>query len=158
MTILPVAAVLPIFWTLPVIGPMTSVRGPGFAAAAFFCGPTLEYKESSHMKRAIFMLAAVGLLAGLAGCTCPGNGRWFSGLINGSCQNAPENCASCGATDGQAACDADDDGGCTGCRRGCRAHYAPPAPGPATGAITYPYYTTRGPRDFLARNPQSIGP
>jgi len=24
--------------------------------------------------------------------------------------------------------------------------------------VTYPYYTTRGPRDFLARNPQSIGP
>jgi hypothetical protein len=31
-------------------------------------------------------------------------------------------------------------------------------PGPPTGAITYPYYTTRGPRDFLARNPASIGP
>ena len=24
--------------------------------------------------------------------------------------------------------------------------------------ITYPYYTTRGPRDFLAKNPPSIGP
>jgi hypothetical protein len=30
--------------------------------------------------------------------------------------------------------------------------------GPATGAVTYPYYTTRGPRDFLAKNPPSIGP
>ncbi len=28
----------------------------------------------------------------------------------------------------------------------------------ATGAITYPYYTSRGPRDFLATNPRSIGP
>ena len=28
----------------------------------------------------------------------------------------------------------------------------------ATGAITYPYYTCRGPRDFLATNPRSIGP
>ncbi len=32
------------------------------------------------------------------------------------------------------------------------------AAGPPTGATTYPYYTTRGPRDYLARNPQTIGP
>ena len=32
------------------------------------------------------------------------------------------------------------------------------AAGPPTGATTYPYYTNRGPRDFLARNPRSIGP
>lgn len=30
--------------------------------------------------------------------------------------------------------------------------------GPPTAGVTYPYYTNRGPRDFLARNPQSIGP
>jgi hypothetical protein len=30
--------------------------------------------------------------------------------------------------------------------------------GPPTGAVAYPYYTTRGPRDFLAKNPASIGP
>jgi hypothetical protein len=30
--------------------------------------------------------------------------------------------------------------------------------GPPTGQVTYPYYTTRGPRDYLARNPKSIGP
>jgi hypothetical protein len=30
--------------------------------------------------------------------------------------------------------------------------------GPPTGAVAYPYYTTRGPRDFLAKNPTSIGP
>ena len=37
---------------------------------------------------------------------------------------------------------------------------APPAynPGPPTPAVTYPYYTTRGPRDFLMDNPPSIGP
>ncbi len=29
--------------------------------------------------------------------------------------------------------------------------------GPPTGAIAYPYYTTRGPRDFLADEPPSIG-
>ena len=38
-------------------------------------------------------------------------------------------------------------------------HQAPeigPA-GPPTGAYAYPYYTLRGPRDFLAENPPSIG-
>ncbi|MEI6163983.1 MAG: hypothetical protein WCR23_06290 [Planctomycetota bacterium] len=30
--------------------------------------------------------------------------------------------------------------------------------GPPTGAVAYPYYSTRGPRDFLAKNPPSIGP
>jgi hypothetical protein len=32
------------------------------------------------------------------------------------------------------------------------------AAGPPTGQVTYPYYTVRGPRDFLAKNPRSIGP
>lgn len=31
-------------------------------------------------------------------------------------------------------------------------------PGPPTGQTAYPYYTTRGPRDFLQNNPPSIGP
>lgn len=31
-------------------------------------------------------------------------------------------------------------------------------PGPPTAAITYPYYTLRGPRDFLQSNPTPIGP
>ena len=31
-------------------------------------------------------------------------------------------------------------------------------PGPPTGAITYPYYTTRGPRDFLAQDIRPLGP
>lgn len=35
-----------------------------------------------------------------------------------------------------------------------QANYA----GPPTGAVTYPYYTNRGPRDFLARRPLDIGP
>ena len=26
------------------------------------------------------------------------------------------------------------------------------------GVVTYPYYTTRGPRDYLAKSPRSIGP
>jgi hypothetical protein len=37
----------------------------------------------------------------------------------------------------------------------------PPPPynaGPPTPAVTYPYYTTRGPRDFLLDNPPPLGP
>ncbi len=30
--------------------------------------------------------------------------------------------------------------------------------GPITPTYAYPYYTTRGPRDFLMNNPPSIGP
>jgi hypothetical protein len=33
-----------------------------------------------------------------------------------------------------------------------------PAMGPAHPTYGYPYYTTRGPRDFLNPNPPSIGP
>ena len=32
------------------------------------------------------------------------------------------------------------------------------ATGPPTAAVTYPYYTTRGPRDFLLDQPPTIGP
>ena len=32
------------------------------------------------------------------------------------------------------------------------------AAGPPTAAVTYPYYTTRGPRDFLLDQPLTIGP
>lgn len=50
-------------------------------------------------------------------------------------------------------------GGCHSCGRGPSADdQLYNEPGPPTGAVTYPYYTTRGPRDFLARNPASIGP
>lgn len=31
-------------------------------------------------------------------------------------------------------------------------------PGPEFGAVMYPYYTTRGPRDFLMANPPPLGP
>ena len=39
-------------------------------------------------------------------------------------------------------------------------HHRPEAPegGPPVGTVTYPYYTVRGPRDFLASDPPRIGP
>jgi hypothetical protein len=30
-------------------------------------------------------------------------------------------------------------------------------PGPPTGQVAYPYYTVRGPRDFLMNDPPTIG-
>jgi len=44
---------------------------------------------------------------------------------------------------------------------GCPGGYddgAAAAGGPPTAQVTYPYYTVRGPRDFLAENPRGIGP
>jgi len=93
----------------------------------------------------------------------------------------PEDCccdASCGCADG--CCDAScgcDSGGCCG-DSGCgpcqtaigklasgfcpHSNGYPEAynfnPGPPVGQTAYPYYTTRGPRDFLQNNPPTIGP
>ena len=46
---------------------------------------------------------------------------------------------------------------CNGCQ-GCGDQHYNFTPGPPTGQVAYPYYTTRGPRDFLMANPPSIGP
>jgi hypothetical protein len=107
------------------------------------------------MKRAIIMLMAAGLLAGATGCTCP-HGRCGTGLINGSCQDAPEDCASCrgGCRNGNCASGYGDGSAASGAGGGQGA----PNLGPPSAAVTYPYYTVRGPRDYFARNPQTIGP
>ena len=114
-------------------------------------------KESSDMKRAMFLLLAVVVLAGLTGCAtqrgkcctaCSGS-TYAQGTANEPGDNCPDPgqahcCRACGGH------------GCPLCSgRGEAEGYAP---GPDTGAITYPYYTNRGPRDFLAKSPTSIGP
>lgn len=124
----------------------------------------------------------------LSGCgSCGGNcGPGYNPYEGGGCQSCGGGggCESCGGE----GCDQCGGGNCNswdwagghsdGCYKtygahspwGCRAccaqsKYGPSAdeqmynePGPPTGQVTYPYYTTRGPRDFLARNPASIGP
>lgn len=40
----------------------------------------------------------------------------------------------------------------------CANGYCGRPAGPETGSVMYPYYTLRGPRDFLMSNPPSIGP
>ena len=97
------------------------------------------------MKRMLLLLLAIGALSITTGCA-----HWGGRLcrLHGSCASAPENCRPCRT------------GVCRGCGmpadRCCCRGKSPAQIGQAT--VTYPYYTTRGPRDFLARNPQSIGP
>ncbi len=127
------------------------------------------------MKRVLTTVVALTLTAGLTGC-CGWPGLCCPSFLAGNCAQAPENCGSCDTgcdTCGGAGCQTCGDanaglggllgvgqGACEGCRgKGCRLCRAEAfTPGPPAAQITYPYYTVRGPRDFLARSPRSIGP
>jgi len=114
------------------------------------------------MKRALSMLSLVALLSSLIGC-CGAGGPCLGGWLCGTSKDMPASCSSC-STDSDTcgkvygeACDA----GCKGCGGFgcglCRGREMI-TPGPPTGAITYPYYTNRAPRDFLIQNPGPLGP
>jgi len=81
------------------------------------------------MKRVIFFISVVVVLTGLNGCASQH-------------ERCPQSC-----TESNKACGKE-----------CGGRGDAVAAGPTTGAVAYPYYTTRGPRDFLVNNPQSIGP
>ena len=110
------------------------------------------------MRRAFLMVfLAAAVTVGLTGC-CTQSGQ----CLTGSCASCPENCSTCDSgcetgmdTGGGYACDPYGGRGGGMLRGRCRDGFAP---GPPSAAITYPYYTVRGPRDFLAANPSSIGP
>jgi len=114
--------------------------------------------------RCALILTAVAVLAGLTGCAST-TAQCGPGCMVGTCADAPDTCASCTAGCGSCAdpggvvCDPGTSQGTSllGCLS-CRRWRKPCNPGPPAGAITYPYYTLRGPRDFLASNPRSIGP
>jgi hypothetical protein len=109
------------------------------------------------MKKLLFVLMAGVTLTALSGCCAhrgcgPFGGCGLLGGSCGQCSDCPDTCQSCDDGNG-APCQG---GACAG---GCGLRGAPAVDaGPPTAAVTYPYYTTRGPRDFLARNPRSIGP
>jgi hypothetical protein len=130
------------------------------------------------MKHALFALAAATLLMTGTGCSCCDGlfGHKSCGGCNGSscggCGGCGDGggCANCGGSNGGYADGGNgaNGGGPHGClANGCVPHgplprgaggtYVGPE-GPPTGAVAYPYYTTRGPRDFLINNPPSIGP
>jgi len=102
------------------------------------------------MRSVFFFTLAAVIVVGLSGCASdrawPRHGNPFIDGSCGHCDDCPEACQSC-----------DCEAGC--CEPDCQPRCRPVVdPGPPSAAITYPYYTTRGPRDFLARNPRSIGP
>lgn len=104
-----------------------------------------------------------------------GAAGWLRGCGSSNCGDACECGEACGECCGPYAgggCGLFQRGGCPGncnggclqqgistlidCPCGCRQDYY--APGPTTAQMGYPYYTVRGPRDFLMANPPSIGP
>lgn len=87
------------------------------------------------MKNAWLILLAVVFVVGVTGCAHQG---MYGGCMQGSCMQAPETCAPCGAG-------------------GCGSSPCVIGGAPLTG-MPYPYYTTRGPRDFLVADPKPIGP
>jgi hypothetical protein len=120
------------------------------------------------MKRALFSALTAVVLAGLVGCATQ-HGRHPLLSSGNTCEGCSQACDATCATDGGAPSEACGNNGCSlrercaglFCKERCpkeRCAQEQQAAGPATGAVTYPYYTTRGPRDFLMRNPQSIGP
>lgn len=140
------------------------------------------------MKRAFFALLTTAVLASSTGCCIIDRVFHCRGCVgpstyedccwegHGCAQGAgcgSGGCATGGCADGGCAVEGAVAGGCTDCgdgrvvgplRGAIAAGRAPRGgqqyfePGPPTGAVTYPYYTNRGPRDFLARHPGNIGP
>jgi hypothetical protein len=96
---------------------------------------------------------ATGCNGGYCDSGCSGDARCGAGSGNGR-NGRNGGCSNCGGR------------GCGLCQRlsGLNPHAGgyPEAqnfnPSPATGQVAYPYYTVRGPRDFLRNNPPSIGP
>ncbi len=80
------------------------------------------------MRHIFFVLAASTFLAVFAGCACH------------NCGNQGDSCP--GAAAG------------VRCRQHSEQGQQQVDPG---GVVSYPYYTTRGPRNFLETHPQSIG-
>lgn len=100
-------------------------------------------------------------------CGCP-----EEGCCDASC-GCTGGCCSCGNGNGGwgNGCDGYGNGGLSPCQRvvgQVASGFCPHSsgypemynfnPGPPVGQTAYPYYTTRGPRDFLQNNPPTIGP
>ena len=91
-------------------------------------------------------------------CGCQGGGCSAGACGSGGC-NCYGNCGNCGCRGGlcQRMAGRVAAGGCCPHSGGYPASYNF-TPGPQSGQTAYPYYTTRGPRDFLMCNPQPLGP
>lgn len=126
------------------------------------CGSCCDNR--SFLQKCVDRIAGGGCSNGKNGCGgCNGMNGCNCGL--GHCQG--------GRGSGGSVCGGGTGGhcGCGPCCATCAAHeccLCPHAggypamtrfnPGPPVGQVAYPYYTTRGPRDFLQDNPPTIGP
>ena len=126
------------------------------------------------MRCAALSVLALLFVAASTGCTSfnrrASQGESPYACASGGCQAegayaSSDACVDC-QTDGEYACT---DGSCGGghsrgllqaVRQVFHRNHRPQAPvgGPPVGTVTYPYYTVRGPRDFLASEPPNIGP
>ena len=130
------------------------------------------------MKRALLMFSALALIVTAMGCqsACGPNCRRASkGLLDYDSAKCDGDCGRAkggglgrggrggGCEDGSCEDGSCSDGSCGRCglcarMRGRHAGAEEMGPvGPPTPQYTYPYYTTRGPRDFLLNNPPPIG-
>ncbi|XZE53520.1 hypothetical protein SH139x_005269 [Planctomycetaceae bacterium SH139] len=125
------------------------------------------------MKRLTILAAALVMLVGASGCASTNSCNSCNSCNNGGggLLGKLGSCNSCGSGD----CNAS-----TGCRAGKLGwqqggldyseglatgnprhaqpgRQSPMVAGPPTAGVAYPYYTVRGPRDFLMDNPPSIG-
>ncbi len=99
------------------------------------------------MKTLMMCITAAAMLVSTVGCQCTNgilcrSGCETSQCKSGACGNDPCSCGHRG--------------------HGLLGHHgrhqqSQGLAGPATGTVTYPYYTVRGPRDFFLDNPPSIG-
>lgn len=137
-----------------VFGPMARKGGENLRTAF-----AKKSKPAKNIRSELDATSDIQLAACTSGCddTCCGDG--CCGTCNEGCCGSDCYCGDdCGAGKCRSGC------GLGGRMMGCNPHAGgyPEAqnfnPGPPSGQVAYPYYTVRGPRDFLRNNPPSIGP
>lgn len=97
------------------------------------------------------------------GCNAGCNGQCNGACNNGGCPNCPGGRVGCatgplGWQQGGLNYSSHLNPGLLGHNAGAAVAAQPFTPGPPAAQVAYPYYTHRGPRDFLMANPPSIGP
>ena len=120
------------------------------------------------MQRFFFALMAVVVLSGNIGCArlnsqgcregCNGNCNVCGMSVFGANRMGAKGMGANRMTAYGEACDPNTARRFANCQiyQNPRAYVGPA--GPPTAAVTYPYYTTRGPRDFFLADPLTIGP
>ena len=184
----PFARIVRICWILTASGPIHLARLSGRHHAPRPTTPNKKRKGIPHMRRLILAALLATVFVPNAGCCimdrlfhCGNKCSLFGGGCgsgdcgSGDCGSGDCGSGDCGSGDcGAGGCGAEAapcdncggaPGGCASCadrhaanRADKDAALAAEFQGPLGPQVTYPYYTNRGPRDFLAKNPRDIGP